>query len=317
MKTYKGLLCSILATRMLLGQEIETPTIQTQPHDSEAQSSQEAVIEYEKQIVSNAISGENKTSEIQADSPELLSAEKSVEASESTSNEPDPSDSSTFASAQKLFNEMWGAKETGKEAKKIKTEKTDKPEKLKRPTVISSKDSNPSITSAEIETSLPPNNLIPFTQEKTYAQNTLAGSDVKLPPMPDTLLPMGKPKLVAVAPKPKIKAESLERADHNADIAHQKMIEQESALAENEKTLKQLIPQEEPQVTVSPFLQWIRENQKSPEMAQEIQEQYKSNENKKDSTRSNDLFLKIRFPYTGSQSAPPSGGAVIYSTPQK
>lgn len=302
MKTYKGLLCSILATRMLLGQEAETPLIQTKPPTSEAQSSQEAVIEYEKQIIANAITGGPKENPFAtAQNMEAETAVQSTEALEATAAVSPTEDASTFASAQKLFNDMWGVKDPEKE------------KKPKVPQVISTKESNPSISSAQIATTLPPNNLIPFVQEKTYAQNSVAGSDVKLPPMPDTLLPMGKPKLVAVAPKPKIKQEPVE---NSSTTAHKKEMEQAS-LIENEKTLKQLIPQEEPQVTVSPFLQWVKDNQKSPEIAQEIQEQYKSNETNKDATRANDLFLKIRFPYTGSQSAPPSGGAVIYSTPQK
>jgi len=302
MKTYKGLLCSILATRMLLGQEAETPTIQTHPQASEDQSAQAAVIEYEKKIVASAISGESK--EPSLDTTETLDAEKSVETLEKSSAEPDSTDQSTFASAQKLFNEMWGVKDS----------KDSKEKKEKGPTVISTKDSNPSISSAQIETTLPPNNLIPFIQDRNYAQNVVAGSDVKLPPMPDTLLPMGRPKLVSVTPKAKPRVEP---AENSPEMVYKKRMEQAEAIIENEKVLKQLIPQEEPQVTVSPFLQWVKENQKSPEMAQEIQEQYKSNEAQQDATRANDVFLKIRFPYTGSQSAPPSGGAVIYSTPKK
>ncbi len=305
MKTYKGLLCSILATRMLLGQEAETPTIQTQPQASEDQSAQAAVIEYEKKIVASAISGESK--EPSLDTTDTVNGEKSVENLESSSTESDPTDQSTFASAQKLFNEMWGVKDS-------KNPKDPKEKKEKGPTVISTKDSNPSISSAQIETTLPPNNLIPFIQERSYAQNVVAGSDVKLPPMPDTLLPMGRPKLVSVTPKAKPRVEPTE---NSPEMVYKKQMEQAEAIIENEKSLKELIPQEEPQVTVSPFLQWVKENQKSPEIAQEIKEQYKANETQHDATRANDVFLKIRFPYTGSQSSPPSGGAVIYSTPKK
>ncbi|MES2309919.1 MAG: hypothetical protein V4507_13780 [Verrucomicrobiota bacterium] len=300
MKTYKGLLCSMLATRMLLGQE--TPTIQTQPQSAEAQSSQEAVIEYEKQLIANAMTGAaSPTSPIST--AQAVEAEAAVDATESADVTVDPNDASTFASAQKLFNEMWGVKNTNEKG----------PKAPKVPVVISTKESNPSITSAQIATTLPPNNLIPFVQEKTYAQNPVAGSDVKLPPMPDTLLPMGKPKLVAVYPKPKIQLENSPSENAHHDKATESADKKESA----ENKPQQMIPQDEPQVTVSPFVQWIRENQKSSDVAKEVAEQYKTNEAQKDSTRPEDVFLKIRFPYTGSQSAPPASGAVIYSTPQK
>jgi hypothetical protein len=297
MKTYKGLLCSMLATRMLLGQE--TPTIQTQPQSNEAQSSQEAVIEYEKQLIANAMTGASGPAPVSA--AEAADAEAAVQATEPSDLSDNQGDASTFASAQKLFNEMWGVKDTPSKEKAPKT-----------PKVISTKESNPSTSSAQIATTLPPNNLIPYTQEKTYAHNPVAGSDVKLPPMPDTLLPMGKPKLVAVSPKPKIKPEVAVAENSPRD---KNGSEEKAEINENKPPASS--PADEPQIAVSPFVQWIRENQRSPEIAKEVSEQYKTNETHKDSTRPEDVFLKIRFPYTGSQTPPPASGAVIYSTPQK
>lgn len=314
MKTYKGLLCVIMATRMLLAEKIETPTIQTQPPVSENPASSDSLLELEKKVVASAMTGETevivspKNSTPNVDSDEFSSVagfENEIETIEmAESVEADSSDNSTFASAQKLFNDMWGEK------------KTRSPSAPKKPTVLPTKEANPSITSAQITTTPPPNDLIPFTQTKVYADNPVAGPDVKLPPMPDTLLPMGKPKLVAVSPKVKPKPEIPAVTEPpKMQNSSEKNSETEQENSSHQAHLKQKT--DEAQVTVSPFVQWIRENQKSPEIAQEVYDQYKSNEAQKNSLKSDDVFIKVRFPYSGAQSAPPSGGAVIYTTPQK
>lgn len=333
MKTYKGLLCSLLATRMLLGQEtqlIETPTIQTQPPGSEESAAAEALMEREKQLLANAMSGtptetpESKQNTPVTSQPESVipadfigdaTSESEVDSIEMSADQEtiETVDSSSFASAQKLFNEMWGTKPEKVEKKKS-TPAT--------PKVIPTKESNPSTSSAQISSTLPPNDLIPFNQTKTYAPNPVAGSDVKLPPMPDTLLPMGKPKLVAVTAKPKPKLEPVVNSEktpedsskHSKNEAKEENAPQEVATPSHSPSNLSLNPT---QIAVSPFIQWIRENDKSPEIAKEVHDQYKSNETRKDSTNANDVFIKVRFPYTGSQSTPPVGGAVIYSTPQK
>jgi hypothetical protein len=125
-------------------------------------------------------------------------------------------------------------------------------------------------------------------------------------PMPDALRPMGPPK-----PEPTDKGKPVA----TVDLPARKVVEIPEA---TDKTASANASSES--VTTNPFLDWIRTNKDAVEVARAQREGYDQKILKdkmmKDAAGA-DLFLNIRFPYLGNQDAPPSGGAVIYSLPQR
>jgi hypothetical protein len=152
-----------------------------------------------------------------------------------------------------------------------------------------------------------PYEIIPFEDLVPRAFVSLPmGSRVKIGPMPDALKPMGPPK-------PIVKVESIAKGPV-VDIPVRDVVEIPKANDEVESAGQSVM------TTTAPFLQWIRETKNAQDIAKSQRETYESNElqdkMKRDAAAA-DIFLNIRFPYTGNQDIPPSGGAVIYSLPQR
>ncbi len=289
MKNYKGWWFSLVTAGTLFAQDQPSIVLpESATPASEAQASRDVMLEHEKKLVAEAMTGgaPSKTSEPTART-EPIREEKAP---------------SSFASAHKLFNEMWGIQE---ETEGDTT--ASKPTPRARPaSPLPATETHPVITPAKVTSTPPPSHSIPFPQEKGFAENPVGGMETKLPPMPDTLLPMGKPKLVGVSPKTPPKP---------VEVASNEI---KPPVAPTPPPAVVTEPAEEPQITVSPFIDWVRENKNAADLGREALEKYRADSTKKDSTTAaDDVFLRIRFPYVGSQASPPNSSAVIYTTPKK
>lgn len=152
---------------------------------------------------------------------------------------------------------------------------------------------------------------IPFPEQVNRFQDDPAQHVIKIGPMPDSLNPMGPPKPVV-----KNVATSSSQVDGSkVDLPARKLVD----LAEPaEKTPSAGVSTES--ITASPFLSWIQNTKSAAAIAQQQRDAYQSNTERAKSPQDGsdqDMFLNIRFPYVGNQDAPPSGGAVIYSVPQR
>ncbi len=166
--------------------------------------------------------------------------------------------------------------------------------------------------------------IICFQSGPAFLPNPVSDKPVSVPPMPKSLSPLGanvtreeehfrESESSHSLPDSLLSLFPSEPASLFPPVFHSRY--QESIINDS--------PSET--VTVAPFLQWmqLRQNAKN-----------NSDSSKSDSAASSvssqgqtppavapsyfdDPFISIRFPYLGSQAAPPQSGAVIYSTPEK
>lgn len=147
---------------------------------------------------------------------------------------------------------------------------------------------------------------IPFPVPSSAFKENPNPRVVIIGPMPDALRPMGPPK-----PEPTDKGKPVA----TVDLPPRRVVEIPEA---TDKVASANMSAES--VTTNPFLDWIRTNKDAVEVAKAQREGYEQKMLRDKMTKDAagaDLFLNIRFPYLGNQDTPPSGGAVIYSLPQR
>jgi hypothetical protein len=173
---------------------------------------------------------------------------------------------------------------------------------------------------------------IPFATPRQFADNPMV-ADATLPPMPDALRPMGPPKavpiprteaIIAPLPDPDSKTgKPVSKEERDAKDAREGRnvmgtgTPSDSDTADNSENAA---PRgEQKTTTVSPFMDWVRKNHDSEDLARAQRNQYKSpapGQGGGDDP-DNDLMLNIRYPYMWNQQQPPAASAVIYTIPKR
>lgn len=150
------------------------------------------------------------------------------------------------------------------------------------------------------------NYVFVYPPQRKFCPNPLTDEKIILPPLPYVLTPFGKP--------PKEKTASIIQTPSKKNQPSEKEIAKKA-----EAETQSLQKQEPDMVALSPFLKWVKENnEKAAEIARENAKKYKKEVviDTKDEV-SADLFLNIRFPYKGQETANHSNNTSIYSTPEK
>lgn len=176
--------------------------------------------------------------------------------------------------------------------------------------------------SAPVETQAPARGTqpIPFQTTPFFADNRVGSEDVKLPPLPSSLYPVPPPErhpLPVVLPRPGLidyqptpHAAKPRSSNASANSASNPGNAGPAAILGTADTADQ-------NIATSPFINWIAKTPNAADIARQTQEGYSVNGVAENAIGSTDLFYNIRFPYAGSEQAPPGGSAVIYTTPKK
>lgn len=160
---------------------------------------------------------------------------------------------------------------------------------------------------------------IPYQSQPYFAENRVAGCDVKLPPLPSSLFaippaehqpsPVMLPPLKLTPPAQNNQSASTNPGGKFTSGTSGSSTDPKNASSHDES---------EENVAVSPFINWISNTPNAADIARSAQKEYAaSGTNTENSANAKDLFLNIRFPYLGNEQIPTGGSAVIYSTPKR
>lgn len=170
---------------------------------------------------------------------------------------------------------------------------------------------------------------IPFSEPQQYQPNPVSSDPVFLPKRNQALSPFGPPKPRTSTKK--LLQISRNQAKQKEDTAEKERVDAlaeailkaaSAALEERDaRSVHPSLPKATQSAAISPFLRWVETTTDAAAIAKQKAEQYKKQEhapqeNSKE-TENNDVFLKVRFPYTGAQPTPQTGSAAIYTTPSE
>ena len=169
---------------------------------------------------------------------------------------------------------------------------------------------------------------IPYAKDKHFRHGVGVDGSYYIPEhVPDVLQPMGKrPRgllMRQIKTIPRVTSDEKDRDENNkvegavANKGSAAMIKKGKSVLAPKKEEEAVVLEE---VTVGPFVDWLKHDTSAVEKAVEARKKYEKTKDLKPSyDKANRVFFEMRFPYSGVSSSGQKSddSAVIYTTPKK